>query len=101
MVTTVATPHVAEKGRTMEKGLSKIGNSLGIIIERPVLDLIGADEGTRFNVITDGVNIVLQPVGVDQARVEHVRQLTRRIFKRHEKAFRALAQGPTAEENGG
>ena len=84
----------------MEKGLSKIGNSLGIIIERPVLDLIGADEGTRFTVITDGVNIVLRPVGVDQDRVEQVRQLTRRIFKRHEKAFRTLAQGPEAKEHG-
>lgn len=46
----------------MIKKLVRHGNSLAIIIEKPVLALLGADENTVFDITTDGRNLVLTPI---------------------------------------
>jgi antitoxin MazE len=46
----------------MVKKLSKHGNSLALVIERPVLDLLGIDENTSLEISTDGESLVVAPV---------------------------------------
>jgi len=46
----------------MHKKLTAIGNSLGIIIERPILDLLNIDKDTPLEVKTDGEALVIRPV---------------------------------------
>jgi len=46
----------------MIKKLTTIGNSLGIIIERPILELLGINKDTPLEVKTDGVALVIRPV---------------------------------------
>ena len=46
----------------MIKKFSKYGNSLAILIDKPILDLLGMDEDTRINIKTDGTNIILEPI---------------------------------------
>jgi antitoxin component of MazEF toxin-antitoxin module len=46
----------------MIKNLTKHGNSLAIVIEKPILDLLGADAKTPFDVTTDGQSLTLMPV---------------------------------------
>ena len=46
----------------MRKKLTAIGNSLGIIIERPILELLGIDKDTPLEVKTDGEALVIRPV---------------------------------------
>lgn len=46
----------------MIKNLTKHGNSLAILIEKPILELIGADAETRFHITTDGQALILTPV---------------------------------------
>lgn len=46
----------------MEKRLIKHGNSLALVIEKPILDLLGADVETPFQISTDGQALVLTPV---------------------------------------
>lgn len=46
----------------MIKKFSKYGNSLAILIDKPILDLLGMDENTRINIKTDGTNIILEPI---------------------------------------
>ncbi len=50
----------------MRKRLVAIGNSLGLIIERPILDLLGIDRRTEIEVTTDGRRLVLEPVRPDR-----------------------------------
>ena len=45
----------------MQKKLVKHGNSMALIIEKPVLDLLGVDAETSFNITTDGQVLVLAP----------------------------------------
>lgn len=53
----------------MRKNLIKHGNSLALVIEKPVLDLLGADAETLFDITTDGQALVLTPVrGADRGR---------------------------------
>lgn len=46
----------------MQKTLTKHGNSLALVIEKPILELLGADGDTLFDVTTDGQVLVLSPV---------------------------------------
>lgn len=45
----------------MLKKLSRIGNSLGVILDRPILELLQIDESTPLELITDGKVLILRP----------------------------------------
>lgn len=45
----------------MQKKLVKHGNSMALIIEKPVLDLLGVDAEASFDITTDGQVLVLTP----------------------------------------
>ncbi len=51
----------------MRKRLTPIGNSLGLIIEKPILNLLGIDRNTELEITTDGKRLVIQPVGAERA----------------------------------
>jgi antitoxin component of MazEF toxin-antitoxin module len=46
----------------MIKKLTTIGHSLGIILDRPVLDLLNISRDTELIVTTDGDALILRPV---------------------------------------
>ena len=50
----------------MIKKLSKHGNSLALLIDKPILDLLGIDEHTQVNIKTDGINIIIEPIKVQE-----------------------------------
>lgn len=48
---------------TKTKKLTKHGNSLALIIERPILELLGIDDTTILQISTpDGTSIVITPI---------------------------------------
>ena len=74
----------------MIKTLSAIGNSLGLIIERPILDLLNIDRDTKLEIRTDGEALIIRPVREDhQTRVQ---QATERMMDQHDDALRKLAE---------
>lgn len=46
----------------MRKNLSAIGNSLGLVIEKPILELLGITRDTELEVTTDGTRLIIEPV---------------------------------------
>jgi len=46
----------------MIKKLTPIGNSLGLIIDRPILKLLDIDRDTELEITTDGETLMIQPV---------------------------------------
>lgn len=46
----------------MRKNLSSIGNSLGIVIEKPILELLKITRDTEIEMSTDGERLILEPV---------------------------------------
>lgn len=75
----------------MKKNLTAIGNSLGLIIEKPILDILGFSRETDLEMTTDGQRLVIERANPGERR-EHIRSLTRKVIKSHEKTFRKLAE---------
>ncbi len=46
----------------MIKKLSKHGNSLALVIDRSILELLGIDENTSLEISTDGHALVVAPL---------------------------------------
>ncbi len=75
----------------MIKTLSKHGNSAALVIERPILDLLGATVDTAFEVITDGQALILTPVK-DAVRAGKFHKSMDKIGKRYAQSFEELAK---------
>ncbi len=75
----------------MKKNLTIVGNSLGIIIEKPILDLLGINRETQLEMITDGKRLILEPVR-EENRTAKIKAATRRVIKNHDKTLRELAK---------
>jgi len=75
----------------MIKTLTKHGNSAALVIERPILDLLGATVDTAFEIVTDGKALILTPVK-DASRLERFHKSMEKTGKRYAKAFEELAK---------
>jgi antitoxin component of MazEF toxin-antitoxin module len=74
----------------MIKKLSAVGNSLGLIIERPILELLGITKDTPLEVKTDGEALIIRPVKL--GKKERVRESTKRMMGIHDETLRKLAK---------
>jgi antitoxin MazE len=52
----------------MVKRLTKHGNSYALVIERPILDLLGIDPESPLEIITDGNTLTIAPVRDEKRR---------------------------------
>lgn len=75
----------------MIKTLTKHGNSTALVIERPILDLLGATVDTAFEVVTDGKALILTPVK-DTVRHTRFRKSMDKVGARYAKSFKELAK---------
>lgn len=73
----------------MKKKLSAIGNSLGIVIEKPILELLDIDRETELEMTTDGRRLIVEPV---RARRTKVLSSARKVMTAHGETFRKLAK---------
>lgn len=74
----------------MRKKLSAIGNSLGIVIEKPILELLDIDRETELDMPTDGERLIIEPIR--SARRAKVRAATHRAMAGHDATLRKLAK---------
>jgi antitoxin component of MazEF toxin-antitoxin module len=77
-------------GQAVIKQLTKIGNSMGVIIERPILDLLKIDRDTPLEIRTDGVSLIIRPVQADGA--DRIQDAAERVADDHAEAFEKLAK---------
>jgi antitoxin component of MazEF toxin-antitoxin module len=74
----------------MRKKLSAIGNSLGIVIEKPILELLDIDRETELDMRTDGDRLIIEPIrGARRAKVKAAAQ---RALAAHNATLRKLAK---------
>ena len=50
----------------MQKQLSVFGNSLALVIDKPIRDLLGITRNTRLHISTDGRRIVIEPLAPEE-----------------------------------
>lgn len=74
----------------MRKKLSAIGNSLGIVIEKPILDLLSIDRETDLEMTTDGQRLIIEPVR--DAKRRRVAGSAKKVMAAHDATMKKLAR---------
>ena len=76
----------------MVKRLQAVGNSSGIIIDKPVLELLRITPETELEVSTDGERLIITPIRSQGARSRKLARAQARTLASHERTFRKLAK---------
>ncbi len=77
---------------TVTKKLTRHGNSYALVIERPILELLGIDTDTLLRISTpDGASIVITPVK-DKAQKRKFSSSLRKINKKYGRVLKNLAE---------
>ncbi len=75
----------------MIKTLTKHGNSMALVIEKPVLELLGVNAETPFDISTDGQVLILAPIR-DISRQDSFRVALDQVNARYPKALKKLSE---------
>jgi antitoxin component of MazEF toxin-antitoxin module len=75
----------------MVKHLTQHGNSVALVIDKPVLALLRITVKTPLELTTDGRNLIISPVR-DGKRTPRFRAALDAVNRRHHKTLRALAE---------
>jgi antitoxin component of MazEF toxin-antitoxin module len=75
----------------MIKKLTKHGNSLALVIERSVLDLLKIDRETPLEVSTDGELLIISPVR-DEKRRDKFENALKSANRKYGRALQRLAE---------
>ena len=74
----------------MTKHLTSHGNSAALVIEKPIMDLLGITMKTPLEITTDGISLVVSPVrGI--GREKKFEKALIRINKKYGKTLSRLA----------
>ena len=75
----------------MVKKLTKHGNSLALVIDRPILDLLRIDPETPLDISTDGKQLIVAPAKPSKRR-KKFEVAQEWAHKRYGKDFQKLAE---------
>jgi antitoxin component of MazEF toxin-antitoxin module len=76
----------------MTKRLQTIGNSAGLIIDKPILELLRITPETDLDLSTDGQRLIITPISPDAARKRKIAKAQARVIEGHQRTFRKLAK---------
>ena len=76
----------------MVKHLQAVGNSSGIIIDKPILELLRITPDTELDISTDGERLIITPLRAEVNRKSKIARAQARTMTNHERTFRKLAK---------
>lgn len=77
---------------TKMKRLTKHGNSYALIIDRPILDLLGINNKTLLQISTpDGESIVIKPIKSKEHK-QKISSALKKINKKYQRTLKRLAE---------
>lgn len=72
------------------KKLTRLGNSSALVIDKPILELLGIGPETFLQIRTDGESLVLTPVEVRKATKEEFEAALERVTTKYSEVLRRL-----------
>jgi len=75
----------------MVKKLTRTGNSLALVLDKPLLEQLGIDESTELEISTNGDVLVVTPVRA-RTRERKFRRAVEKINRKYAGLFRRLAK---------
>lgn len=79
----------------MIKKLSKYGNSLALLIDKPILDLLKITETTSLEIKTDGSRLIIEPILAEKNNVderEKFKESYEKMSKKYAPALKKLSE---------
>jgi antitoxin component of MazEF toxin-antitoxin module len=76
----------------MTKRLQAIGNSSGIVIDKPILELLGITPETELELKTDGERLIITPLKEPSERRRDLAEMQARVLRKHDTTFKKLAR---------
>ena len=76
---------------TMQKKLIKHGNSLALVIDKPILEMLRIDADTPIELSTDGDSLLISPVR-DREREERLRASLEKLDRKFGDDLKRLAE---------
>ncbi len=81
----------------MIKKLSKHGNSLALLIDKPILELLDVNENTQFKIRIDEGNIILEPVRKDSEVITisenvKIQDMYKELVEKYDAVLKKLAK---------
>ena len=74
----------------MIKKLTKHGNSLALVIDKGVLELLDIDDKTPLDISTDGKMLIISPVR-DEKRRKRFEEAIEKVNRKYGRALKKLA----------
>jgi len=75
----------------MIKKLTRTGNSVAVVLDKPILEAVGLDENSEVEVSTNGQIIVLAPKP-DSARTRRLKRILDELDSEYGGVFKRLAE---------
>lgn len=81
----------------MLKRLSKHGNSLAILLDKPILELLDVNENTQFKIKIENGKIILEPVRPESefltiSEDKRLQKKYEELMKKYDAVFKKLAK---------
>ncbi len=76
----------------MIKQLRKVGNSNALILDKPILELLGLEEGGQVQLTIQDGNLIVTPANPKFVDPGNIQQKLDYIMKKRQKVLRRLAQ---------
>jgi antitoxin component of MazEF toxin-antitoxin module len=73
------------------KTLTKHGNSLALILDKPILELLDIEPDTPLSITTDGKSLRVSPIR-DEERLEKLMKIRSSVNGKYVDTFRKLAE---------
>lgn len=74
----------------MIKKLTRHGNSMALVIDKGVLDILNIEENTPLDITTDGKMLIISPVR-DEKRRKQFEAALEKVNKKYGRALKSLA----------
>lgn len=82
---------ITEGDKIMLKKLTRHGNSLALVIDKGVLELLNIDDQTLLEITTDGSILLISPVR-DEKRISQFQEAVGRVNAKYGRVLKRLAE---------
>lgn len=78
----------------MKKKLTKHGNSMALVIDKPLMKLLNLNEKSEVKITIKDGKLIIEPVQkeIKKRSAQQVREATRKIIEEYAEAFKKLSK---------
>ena len=73
------------------KRLARHGNSSALVIDRPILEMLGIDDQTDLRITTDGKRLIIEPLSEEERKMQFEKAM-KRTGQKNAELFKRLAK---------